>query len=534
MARQLPQVISPRLLASSAHSVWPSIHAPLLHAGLAVTIIAIAIVATGSRPNPMTTATIIGFLLLTPLIWNRPALGVYILVGGAAVFETFRLGFPDSVTDRVPFFSSFASQFGGPQFLVVTAAEVVMGYTLVVVVLRRIAERARPLELGPLIWAVGFYMVMVGYGFVYGVGTGSDIQLSFWEARGQLYIFMAYLLAVNTIRDKTQVARLLWLFMIGVGLKGVLGTWRFLVTFGADRSELRELALAGNSLMAHEESFFFALFLALILLLFLFRSHRGQLWLGLLASAPVVVSILANQRRAGILIMLIAVVLVLILSHRLIQRRRRAIVAITLLMTLVLTVFVGLGWNSGGGLWSQPARTVRSLVLPSARDAGSNDFRRLEALNIKWNIQIDPLLGRGYGHPIIFYIPLPSISSGFYFWDITPHNTILWVWMRLGFVGFIAFWFLIGRSIVGTIIETKRVTDPYLKMMGAFTVIVLTAWIMMGLMDMGLVDFRETVLVGALIGVASRLRQIERSEEEPATVAEKSRPAIILRADVAG
>jgi len=460
--------------------------------------------------EPMIVPTIIGFILILPLIWNRPSLGVYILVGGAVVFETFPLHFPDSITDGTRFFQTFSARFG-PSFLLVNAAEMVMVATLATVALRRMAVGDRPLSFGPMISAIGVYAAMVAFGLVYGLGRGGNLESALWEVRGQAYLGLTYLMVVNTINEKRQVNRLLWIFLIGIALKGVIGSWRFLVTMGADLGRMEEVSRNADSILSHEESYFFALLFAFALILFLFRSHRAQLWFISLAASPVLVAMIVNQRRAGFLVLILAVTVVVCLAYRFLEFRRRAILGLCLILALFLLIYIGANWNSTG-LLAEPIRAVRSLVQPNERDSRSNSYREIEALNLKYNIQENPLLGSGYGHSITFYIPLPWIGGRFADWDIIPHNTILWVWMRLGVVGFSAFWFLVGRSILGSMMITKHLSDPYLKSIGVFTVAVLVTWVFVGMIEMGLTGFRELILIGFLIGLVSQTPQMAHDQ----------------------
>jgi len=516
MTGRSPLVIaSQKIRPSPASSTAVPLVRSIAYASFCLLILLIGVAVGLSTTYPMLTGAVIGFSLLMPIIWNRPALGVYLLMGGVAVFETFPLGFPDSITDEAVFFQPFSSQ-GAPQAAIFSGAEILMAFTLVTVVLRRIAEGRRPLELGPMFWAVGFYTLMVGFGFVYGIGTGGSWVAALWEVRGQIYVFTVYLLVVNTIHEPRQVTRLFWIFLAGVAFKGLLGTWRFLVTLGGDLDNVGALSRNANSILSHEESYLFALFFIFALTLLLFRSHRGQLWFVLMISAPVLLAFVANQRRVGSLALILGVMVVLILVYVLLKSRRKALLTSGLALIAILPIYMGITWNSNS-LAAEPTRAVKSLIRPNERDATSNTYREVEALNLKYNIQIDPLIGRGYGKPIIFFIPLPYIGDIFYWWDFIPHNTLLWVWMRLGVVGFAAFWFLIGRAIVGSIIVTKRSRDPYLQSVAVFTVAALITWVLMGMSDMGLVDFRETVLIGVLIGLITRIPQMEQRMSQEST-----------------
>ena len=509
MTGQSPLVIaSQKIRPLPASSRAALLVRSIAYASFGLLVLLIGVAVGLSADDPMLTGAVIGSSLLLPVIWNRPSLGVYLLMGGVAVFEAFPLGFPDSITDEAVFFQPFSSQ-GGPQAAIVSAAEILMVFTLVTVVLRRIAEGRKPLEPGPMFWAVGFYTLMVGYGLLYGVGTGGNWNAALWEARGQIYLFVVYLLVVNTIHERRQVNRLFWVFLAGVAVKGLVGTWRFLVTLEGDLDRVLQVSRNANSILSHEESYLFALFFLFALALFLFRGHRGQLFFVLMASAPVVLAFVANQRRAGSLALILGILFVMLLAYMLSRSRRKAILTTGVSLVILVPIYMGITWNTTN-IVAEPTRAVKSLFLPGERDAGSNTYRQTEALNLKYNIQIDPIKGRGYGKPIIFYVPLPDISNLFYWWDIIPHNTLLWVWMRLGSVGFAAFWFFIGRAIVGSIMVTKRSRDPYLQSVGVFTVAALITWVLMGMVDMGLVDFRETVLIGVLIGLVSRIPQMEQ------------------------
>lgn len=474
-----------------------------------------------SQEHSMLFGTITGLLLLLPLIWHRPALCAYLLVGGAAVFEVMILGFPDSFTDHVPFFRA-PSSVGGPDWFIISGAEFLMVFTLVAVALRRMAVGEKPLRTGPLFWALMFYMVMVSYGLLYGRGTGGNLLVALWEARSQFYLMLAYLVVVNTIQEKRQLVRMMWVLLLGIAFKGVLGTWRWLVTLEGDTSRVTALS-HNNSILEHTESYFFAIFLIMVLILFLFRSHRAQLWFALLAATPVFLAFLANERRAGHLVLALGIITLIPLAYRLLRSRRRAILRVTPIVCLVLLAYTGLFWNASGAI-AEPARAVRSQFQPGDRDAGSNDYRIRETLNLKYNIQSSPILGQGYGKSIIFYIPLPYLD--FVFWQEIPHNTILWVWLRLGFVGFLAFWFLIGRAIVGATIAAKQSSDPYLQSVGVLAVVALVGWILLGAVDMGITDWRVNILIGVFMGLVSLLPELEKKEksEESSRIAAEEKP----------
>src|SRR5262249_19399266 len=149
-----------------------------------------------------------------------------------------------------------------------------------------------------------------------------------------LYLLLAYLIAFNVIEDKKQVKNLIWVFLIAVAVKGVLGSFRFLIVLGGDVSRIGDYT-AYNSLMSHEESFFFSLFLALLALLYLFRGDKTQTRFAAISSPFVIVALLANERRGGTLYLAAMAIVVGIFAYRLLPDRRK-LIGTTAFVLLVL------------------------------------------------------------------------------------------------------------------------------------------------------------------------------------------------------
>ena len=468
--------------------------------------------------------TFLVFALLATVavpVWHRPIVGVYVLVAGAAALESFYLGFPDSFTDQLFFFKSFRSM-KEPLPLPGSPAELLMVLTLAAVVRRRLAAHQKPLEVGPLFGVIGLFTLMGLFGIVYGIGTGGNLQQSAWEFRPQVYMLITYLLAVNLVRDRSQLNRILWIFLIGLVFKSFVGLWRYAITLGGDLDKIREFTTE-NSVLAHEESFFFALFLIFALLLYLFRAHRAQLMFTLIFALPVILAFLLNERRAGFVVLAVGLIVVGFMAYALLQRMRRPLLILLLIALVCLPPYV-VALGKSNNLVAQPARSVMSMIQPGERDASSNDYRQLEGENLKWNISASPVLGTGYGHSIEFFenLSVHTISGSFAFLDLIPHNTVLWVWMRLGYLGFVIFWFMIGRIIIEGAMVARKLEDPYLRVISIFAVVSLIGWVFQGAMDMGLVDFRANILIGVLVGMICRLPGLDRVQ--PAQVDRKSLP----------
>src|SRR5215470_6038512 len=119
---------------------------------------------------------------------------------------------------------------------------------------------------------------------------------------------------------------------------------------------------------------------------------------------------------------------------------------------LLLFLIIGLFARSYSGTLAEPARAIVSVIQPGAADAGdaaSNQYRINEDFDLKYTEKQNPLLGYGFGKPFLEPMPLVDISSKDPIYLFVPHNTIYWVWMRLGPIGYLALWYLFGALILG-------------------------------------------------------------------------------------
>jgi O-antigen ligase len=128
----------------------------------------------------------------------------------------------------------------------------------------------------------------------------------------------------------------------------------------------------------------------------------------------------------------------------------------TLRRRLVL-VLVGLGvlggiytaayWNRSGSL-AEPAQAVKSYFQPNERDAASNAYRDQENTNLRATIAHSPVIGIGFGKQMDVVVPMANLQEGWALQLYMPHNNMLWLWERMGFIGFAVFWAMIAASLI--------------------------------------------------------------------------------------
>ena len=447
-------------------------------------------------------------LIVGPLVWRRPIVASYILVFALSTIEPSNMQFPDSITDRVPFHKPL-DQIGLP--IPLSVAELSMFGLIALIAVKRIGERKTPLSTGPIFIAMLVFTAMVIFGIVHGLSSGGDQVMMVWEVRALFYPFLMYLIIYNTVSTKRDVVRLLWVFVAGIALKGLIGLFRFIFTLKLNLESIPDVSRA-NSLLSHEESLFFAAFITFGLLLFIFKSDRTQLKFIALFILPVMLAMMANQRRAGILAILLSLVVIFIVVYVQIPQKRRMLAYVAIAVLVFSVPYLALFRNGGGGFIGEPAAAVLSTIRPSTRDAASNEYRVLEADNVGLNIALSPYTGAGFGVPMKQFLPIPDLTDIFPLWAYIPHNTILWIWLRLGIIGFGVFWFLVGRMLLQSTIVARNESDPYLKVVALLTVTIIMAWVAQGLVDMGIVDNRLNMMLGMMVGLTAAIPLLRRDD----------------------
>jgi O-antigen ligase len=153
-------------------------------------------------------------------------------------------------------------------------------------------------------------------------------------------------------------------------------------------------------------------------------------------------------------------------------------------------------------MFARPAHAIWSNFRPDPRDASSNLYRQLENLNLGLDIRSSPVVGEGFGVPIPHPVYLFDASDIDPLINFVPHNNILYVWLRMGVFGVVAFWFTVGAAVVAAC-RLARHEDRRLALFGTLALGAVVAWLFQGWLDKGIVSFRIEILVGSLLGAVT-------------------------------
>lgn len=435
-----------------------------------------------------------------PLVWAKPVRGIYILFAAAVTIEIFPLGFTDSLTDQLPFFLNLNNS--GIAGLSITPAEILMVIALISWWANYAANRHENLRpQGRILSAYVVYLVVVLFAEVRGLLSGANLNISLWELRPQVYGFILFLLTASLIRERRQLLTLAGIFLAGTSLKAVLGFNRYVFTLNHDLG-------SNDSILGHEASYFLLLFLVAVVCILIWYRRRS-LVLAVLLMTPIVTFVLfENRRRAGVLALGVALIVVVALGIRFERTVQVRLAIISAVAAVFLVIFFGANWNKQDGLVGQVVRPVHSMFQPDDRDFSSNLYRQNENANLTYSFNQNRLFGVGFGSPMPIIFPLADISQSYPLWQYIPHNTLLWIGMRMGLIGFAAFFALVGMTILEGVRQVATRDDALLRGIAVFALAAVIAELMVAYGDVQLENYRNMIFTGTLIGLIDAIPQI--------------------------
>lgn len=436
--------------------------------------------------------------------WARAVMALALL---AIVIEQYPVGTSGGdVTDHLYLFTSLsdALKLSG---LYVNPMELLLGGVLIAML---VSPGRKRLPRSRVAAGLGIWICLVALGALHGLAAGGDYKMVLWEIRPTLYVSLMFLFASQLDSRVETIAAMLWVFVAGVAFKAGQGLLLMPAYFGAHpRPEY---------LLSHEDSLLFALYIALVVGLWLFHwRSRLRTWATALLPLVVLVNVVNNRRTSWAILGAILAALVVLAWIR-VPDRRRLIAGVVAVVAVFSAVYLPVYWNKTG-LLAGPAEAVRSQFTPDLREQLSDLYRKQENANLVFNIHMSPVIGAGYGVKIDYALPLlADLADNDPFLNYIPHNDVLYVWLRVGYVGALAFWSFIGVAFLSAC-RLLRAADPRLALFGSFTVCALIAYLIIGYLDLGFWWFRVAIVMGWLLGGLEVARRTQAGDEARAKVA---------------
>jgi hypothetical protein len=463
----------------------------------------VAALAAKTSPQPFTLAFLILAIGMVVAI-VRPLAGLYLTIFFAI------LG--DPVT--APWYP-FTKQFSSPESIlyisnsvILSPLEVFLGALLIGWLLQMASTRQWTLVRGDLLKPVLVFTGFVMFGLANGLAHGGTTHIALAESRTLFYLPIVYIVVTNLVRRSEQYNRLYWLVMVATSINGVIALFHLHYMSPADRRAM-------ESLVAHGETLAVNAMIMLITAAWLLRdrSRAKRLLLPILAIPPVW-AYLVSERRAAFVALIAGLIL---LTVMLFWTNRGRFWRVASTAGVILLLYCAAFWNSSGTL-GFPAQAIKSAVAPSqlnARDQGSDIYRLIETSDIRYTIRTNPITGIGFGQKFLKPIPLPAISA-FQLSDYITHNSILWVWMKVGVFGFMSMVVLFGATITTGARSLVRVREGPFAVLTFTSLAFVVMYAVFAYVDIAW-DRQNMVLLGlamAQIGSAARMEKQLASRPE--------------------
>ena len=473
--------------------------------------------AFAALDNLILPLVLLAALMLPILLWKFPRTVLYLVLASTCLFELAQMGgsdgrpYADALTDRIPIFwnvNTILQLYGHINFKAVplNLLELLLIIAGGCALIRSAYTQTAPFRAGVLIWPIGIYTGFVLLAWGVGMETGGDFKISLQEIRSQLYFGLAYLMALNMIRERKQLVGVLWVVALCVGLKGVLLTFRRYVT-------LHGLPLPDQGVGAHEEAFFFDAFFAILLSLSVCKTFPKLRGVMLLLLPFVVLGSVACNRRAGTAAFIIILPVLVLAAYQALPKSRR-LISLTSAVCMVLFLGYYEAFKSSNLILAQPARAINSQFSPDPRDASSNAYRDAENADLMATIHSAPL-GYGYGKRMLHVAPIADISGQYEWWDIMTHNQVLWVWMRVGTFGFAAFWMMVSAILIcGARVVRSQSIDIETKSLAIAGMMIVGSLMVFGLLDLQFSNFRDMLFAGLWTGILAGLPALSAHESK--------------------
>ncbi|MEO6890974.1 MAG: O-antigen ligase family protein, partial [Ktedonobacteraceae bacterium] len=434
------------------------------------------------------------------LVIRRPVTGFYMLAVCVVLIDQAPLLTP-VLTDRLYIFY-WPRQLEG---LIDRPIGFFALFVVLMLVCHNLVKRRKLLQGNALLLPFVLYLLCVVVGVVHGLTSGGNLKTIVLEIRPFWYMFLSYMLAYNLVTRKEHIRNFLWIVILGAGVKALQGVYIYLIV-------LKGSLLGHREIMAHEESFFFIALILLVVMFCLHYRYRPQLIAALLVLPFLIVALIANQRRADYIALLIGILVAWTLIFCIKPQSRKGLAIGMVICALIGGIYVAAFAGKSGG-FAEPARAIVSIFHPDPADASSNLYRTIENYDLKYTVRQNPLLGLGFGKPFLQPVTLPNILIEDPYYLYVPHNTIYWVWMRLGALGYSALWYLVGAIIIRGCLIARRLRDPYLQLMAVYIVAVTCMEIVVAYADYQLFFYRNVIYLGLLVGILMKLPLLDKKDE---------------------
>ncbi|MEX2456585.1 MAG: O-antigen ligase family protein [Balneolaceae bacterium] len=442
------------------------------------------------------------FTLLLSLF--RVDISLYLFMFTVLFFDQYPIPDFASFTHDVRFFNNIKEISYVPFFeaAVVSPFEIHLAFITLALFLH--ASIKKKFSYKPVtVWAAFlFFFVVLVASFVNGLRGGGELLIALWEVRALVYLCLMYVIVSQIIDTKKQIYTLFWIFIVAITFKALQGVERFI--------DLGFTTGGFAVLTNHEDPVFMVTLFIMFLGFIVFKTGEKQRNWILIFSLVLLLGFYVAQRRATYASLMVSVAAFIVILPFIKQIR---FMKYFLPLLIVLGMYGAAFWNASGS-YARPVQMIKSgFVEPELEtnfsDYSSNLYRNQENYNLAQTVVNNPVTGTGFGKR--YDQPIPLVSIRYSLRDYIPHNQIYWVIVKMGAIGFFAFWFFFNCYVAKGTQIFYRLKDPYLKVITLVIVIAVINQMVVSFFDLQLTYYRSMIYLGCLMGLLPVINELERA-----------------------
>ena len=468
--------------------VWITVIALSLFAGL---------VHVYSGGNFMLALVLLGAFGVVLLSLMRPLISFYLLLALALMIEQYPP--PDGWTAAFPYHSNFAAIHPSLSGIPVCPLEIHLVCIIAGTFLQGLITRQRTRP--AIAWLpMLVYLGSIIFGLIHGLSRGGSFAPALWEVRGIFYLLALAMILPQIIQTDRQIKTTVWIIIGALAFRAAeVNTFYVAAGFSLGVSDGY-----GN----HEDAGFLAGMFIFLLAMVLLKTYPPQRRTLLILFIPFVVAFIASGRRTVYGVIGAALITLVLMLEKDLQRR---FLKVAWIFVAAFALYLVVFWTSNTR-FAIPAQSIRMAFADDPETAGerysSNLYREAENYNLIKMIQKSPLTGSGYGVTVDYSsMPMPL------FWELgffIPHNQLLGIAAKTGAVGFVLFWFFYLSLLSEVARGFKEAASPYHKAVIALVAAAIVNHLVYSYFDIMLTYYRNNVLLGTLLGLASVIIRLTR------------------------
>ncbi len=345
---------------------------------------------------------------------------------------------------------------------------------------------ARPLKL-----ALGLCLVTLFAWIAWGIARGGNSQQMLWQTRQIMWAPLMSAMFIHAFRTP-KWHRALGFIIIGVAIVRCLDGIYFFYGMVKPRALFVEYSIT------HEDSMLLITTVVMLAAMMLERPTKRTL-LTVMSIFPIIaVGLVVNHRRLAYVSLAMSLIAVFLLIN---VNLRRRIIRWMLIGAPVLILYVGAGVAAKGE--SIIFFPIRSLVSVADTKNASNQTRDIENYNLLYTYRDAPLLGLGFGHEYNEVSVAYDISHAMPNYRYIAHNSVLWLLMLCGGIGFAGMWLYYVVSIFLGARVYRLTTDPDIAVGALTSVAAVICFIFQAFGDMGMIGWMGVLLLSAANAVVA-------------------------------